>query len=75
MRISDTMRRNDLKYVYYEKLSQPRIASVIARETGARTLLLNPAHNLAKEDMARGLTFISIMEENLENLKTGLECR
>jgi len=25
--------------------------------------------------MGRGITFIEIMEENLKNLKVGLECR
>lgn len=69
------MRRYGLKYVYTEELLNPRVAETIAQETGADVLHLHGAHNISKEDLDRGVTFVSLMEENLKNLRIGLQCR
>ena len=69
------MRANGLKYVFSEELLSPRSAETIAKETGATVLLLHGAHNISKDDFAGGVTFITLMKKNLENLRTGLECR
>jgi zinc transport system substrate-binding protein len=68
------MRSNDLKYVYCEELLSPATADMIARETGAQVLLLNAAHNISKEDFDKQVTFVSLMRQNLVNLKKGLQC-
>lgn len=67
------MRREKLAYVYTEELLSPRVAETIARETGAKVLMLRAGHNVSREDLERGATFVSIMDENLKNLKTGLQ--
>lgn len=69
------MRANGLKYVYSEELLSPRSAETIAKETGATVLMLHGAHNISKDDLAKGVTFIALMKKNLENLRIGLECR
>ncbi len=69
------IRQHELHYVYYEELITPRVAETIAKETGASLLKLNGAHNITKDEMERGVTFLSIMEQNLENLAKGLQCR
>ena len=75
-RLSELMRKmRDLKikYLYYEELINPKVAQMISGETGAQLLLLHGAHNIAKKDLDAGITFIDIMEQNLENLKKGLD--
>jgi zinc transport system substrate-binding protein len=67
------MRSERLNYVYTEELLNPRVAETIARETGAKVLMLNAAHNLSRDDFQRGVSFIGIMEQNLQNLKAGLQ--
>jgi len=69
------MRANGLQHVYTEELLNPRVAETIARETGATLLMLHGAHNISKEDFDRGATFLALMEQNLKNLRTGLQCR
>jgi zinc transport system substrate-binding protein len=69
------MRKNGLKYVYCEELLSPATAEMIARETGAQVLQLNAAHNIGKGALEKGVTFISLMRQNLENLRKGMECR
>jgi zinc transport system substrate-binding protein len=67
------MRREQLNYVFTEELLSPRVAETIARETGAKVLTLRAAHNLTRDEFQRGVTFISLMEQNLQNLKTGMQ--
>ena len=68
------MRSNGLKYVYNEELLSPATAEMIAKETGATVLMLNGAHNVSKEDFDKQVGFLSIMRQNLVNLKKGLQC-
>lgn len=69
------IRANGLKYIYTEELVEPRVAESIARETGAKILKLHGAHNIGRDELASGVTFLSLMERNLENLRLGLQCR
>jgi zinc transport system substrate-binding protein len=62
-------------YIYSEELINPRLAETIARETGAGLLKLNNGHTISKAEMSRGVSFLSLMEENLVNLKKGMQCR
>jgi zinc transport system substrate-binding protein len=68
------MRASGLKYIYCEELLSPATAEMIAKETGASVLLLNGAHNISKQDFDNKVTFISLMRQNLVNLKKGLQC-
>ena len=69
------MRKKGIMYIFSEELLSPRTAEAIAKETGARVLLLHGAHNISRDDLARGVSFITLMRKNLENLRTGLQCR
>src|SRR6185369_1372509 len=69
------MRESGRRYIYSEELLSPRTAEMIANETGAGILMLHAAHNISKDDLAKGVNFISLMKKNLENLRTGLQCR
>jgi zinc transport system substrate-binding protein len=71
----DQVNKDKVKYVFYEELTSPKIAETIAQETKAKMLLLNAAHNLAKDQFESGVSFFDILNSNLENLKVGLECK
>lgn len=73
--LKNKVKQYNIKYIYFEELILPRVSEVISRETGAAMLRLHGAHNVSKEDMGKGITFLSVMEENLKNLKVGLECQ
>jgi zinc transport system substrate-binding protein len=73
--ITKNVRRYGVKYIYYEELVTPKVANIISKETGCGLLMLHGAHNVTREEMQGGVTFTSLMEKNLENLKMGLECR
>lgn len=63
-----------LPYIYYEDLAAPRLAETIASETGAGLLKLSNGQDVSKKDIQSGVSFISLMARNLENLKKGMQC-
>ena len=70
----EQIRTKKIAYVFFEELVSPKVAETLAKETGAGLLLLNPAHNLTKDEFEKNESFVSIMEKNLSNLKIGLNC-
>jgi zinc transport system substrate-binding protein len=73
--IVQTMRQNHVSTIFYEELIQPRVAETIARETGARLLPLSGSHNVTKNEFDHGVTFISILKQDLFDLRKGLQCQ
>ncbi|HWR72529.1 MAG TPA: zinc ABC transporter substrate-binding protein, partial [Nitrospirota bacterium] len=75
VKLINQMKSHSLRFIFTEELISPRIAKIIAEETGADILKLHGIHNVSRENMERGATYLSLMEENLENLRKGLQCR
>jgi len=73
--VIELAKKYKIKVIFFETSVSDELARVLAGEVGARTLVLNPGANLTKEQLKLGKTFFDIMEENLENLKDGLNCR
>lgn len=71
-KLADTCRENGVKYIFFEKLTSPKLSETIAGEIGAGTLVLNDAAGLGQEDIKAGKDYISVMYENIENLKKAL---
>jgi zinc transport system substrate-binding protein len=67
-------RRHNIRVIYYETLVSPRVANTLARETGTRTLELNPLEGLTDQQLQQGKNYVSVMEDNLRNLVQGLDC-
>ena len=74
-RIARLARDERARYVFVETLVSPRLAETVAREIGARTLVLNPIEGLTREEAAAGRDYASLMRGNLEQLRLGLDCR
>lgn len=73
--LTEQVKKNNTGFIFYEELTSPKIAETLSQETSAKMLLLNGAHNLAKDDYDAGATYISLMESNLKNLAQGLICQ
>lgn len=70
--LMETVASTDAQAIFYEELADPKVARVIAEETGVQILLLHGVHNVSMEDLESGKGYIDFMYENLENLKIGL---
>jgi zinc transport system substrate-binding protein len=68
-------RQRKVAAVFFEALVNRRLADTLAREVGARTLLLNPIEGLTREEAAAGKGYLDLMAANLASLREGLGCR
>ena len=73
-RIARVAKEADVKYIFFESLVSPKLAQTLASEIQAQTLTFNPIEGLTKEEMDAQETYFSIMQRNLENLKTAMVC-
>lgn len=72
---ADFVKKNNVKYIFFESLVSPKLAETIAEETGAKTLPLNPLEGLTDQEISSGQNYFSVMRGNLENLKVALSCK
>ena len=71
----DIIKKTGSRVIFHEELVQPKIARVIAEETGAKLLLLHGIHNVSRDELKRGETWLSLMKKNVANLQQGLQCQ
>lgn len=71
-KIVDAVKEDQAPVVYYEELSNHKAADAICAETGAEALLLHSCHNISKAEYQAGVTYLSLMEQNRDNLIEGL---
>ncbi|MGO0058549.1 metal ABC transporter substrate-binding protein [Brevibacillus fluminis] len=69
----ERVKEHHIQYILFETLVSTKVADVIARETGAKTAMLNPLEGLTEADQQAGKDYLSIMRDNLETLKTALQ--
>lgn len=73
VKIIEKMQEDDAKYVFYEEMTDPKAAGIIAEEIGGEILLLHSCHNVSKAEMEEGVTYLSLMKQNAENLGKALQ--
>ena len=69
--VADFVRNNHVRTIYYETLVDPKIATVVAQETGARTAVLDPLEGIAPGSTA---TYVTVMDANLASVIAGQPC-
>ena len=69
----DKMKTEQIPVIYYPELTSHRVAEIISEETGAEPLLLHSCHNVTRREFDSGVTYLDLMEQNVINLKKGLE--
>ncbi|MBW1635609.1 MAG: zinc ABC transporter substrate-binding protein [Deltaproteobacteria bacterium] len=74
-RLVKIVRKTGSKVIFHEELIEPKVARIVAGETGGHLLLLHGVHNVSKDELQRGETYLSLMERNVQNLRQGLQCQ
>lgn len=74
LNLIDIIKDKKYPYIYYEELLMPHTGEIIRQQTGVKMLALNAAHNVGRYDIESGISFLSIMRNNLTVLKLGLKC-
>lgn len=68
----DKVRTDKIPVVFHIELSNEQMCNSISNATGAKKELLNAVHNVSKKDFDAGITYIDLMEHNVEVLKEAL---
>ena len=73
-RVVALIRLTDATTVFFETLVSPRLAETVARETQAKTAVLNPIEGLTPDQAEAGEDYFSLMRANLRALRGALGC-
>lgn len=71
--VIEYINKNKIPVIFYKEYSTGNIAKTISEATGAKMLVFNTVHNVSKDELENGASYISIMKQNLENLKEALK--
>jgi zinc transport system substrate-binding protein len=74
-RLVDEVRATGATTVFSEPLASPALADTVAREAGVATAVLDPLEGLTADEADAGADYFSVMEKNLDVLRTALGCR
>jgi len=74
-RVVELVRRTHATTIFFETLVSPRIAETVARETHAKTAVLDPIEGLTPAEASRRDDYFALMRANLAALRGALGCR
>jgi zinc transport system substrate-binding protein len=74
-RLIDLVRREHVTTVFFERLVSPRLAETVARDAGAKSAVLDPIEGLTPSEQAHGDNYLTLMRQNLRQLRSALGCR
>lgn len=71
--INKFVREHQVKYIFFEELVSDKMARTLAKDAGIETLVLNPVEGLTREQEKAGDNYVTVMENNLQNLLKALQ--
>lgn len=71
-RLIQTVRREGVRYIFFETLTDPKIAALVAQEAGVQTAVLDPLEGVDAEGRQAGLDYLKLMERNADSLAAAL---
>ncbi|NLB60981.1 MAG: zinc ABC transporter substrate-binding protein [Clostridiales bacterium] len=69
----DKVNSEEIPVVFYIEFSNQMLADTVIEATGAKKMLFNTAHNVTQADFDAGITYLEIMQSNLEALREALK--
>ena len=73
--LSAIVKKEHIGYIFFESLVSPKLATTIAGETGAKTIVFDPIEGLTSENQKQGKDYLSLQRDNLRNLRLALACQ
>lgn len=73
--LSAIVKKEHIGYIFFESLVSPKLATTIASETGAKTIVFDPIEGLSSENQKQGKDYLSLQRDNLRNLRLALACQ
>jgi zinc transport system substrate-binding protein len=66
-------RQKQIRYIFFEKRVNDRVAQIVTKELQAQPLILDPLESLSLDEVKQGENYFTIAKRNLENLKIALQ--
>jgi len=66
--LADTVKQQQLPAVLHIEFSNKSVAAAIAETAGVEMKQLHSCHNVTKEEVKSGVSYLSLMEQNIETL-------
>jgi zinc transport system substrate-binding protein len=70
--IIETAKEHNINYIIFENNVNSKIADIVKTEIGAESLTLSNLESISEEDTKNNEDYFSLMERNLETLRTAL---
>lgn len=70
----DKVHKESIPAVFHMEFSNQMLADTICEATGVKKLLLHSCHNVSKEELVGGATYLGLMYRNADTLKEALLC-
>ena len=74
-RLIKVVQEEKVRYVFFETLTDPKLAKLVADETGAEISVLDPLEGLNEEGRKNKLDYLQIMQRNIHNLQIALSAK
>lgn len=74
-RLIKVVQEEKVRYVFFETLTDPKLAKLVADETGAEISVLDPLEGLNEEGRKKKLDYLQIMQRNIHNLQIALNAK
>ena len=65
----DMVRQEHTPAVFYIEFSNQKMADVICEDTGCKKLLFHSCHNVTRQQLDEGVSYLGLMQGNLETLR------
>ena len=70
--LCDMVKKEKIPVVYNIEFSDGKIADAICSSTGAKKMRFHSCHNITKSELDEGVTYISLMYENVNSLREAI---
>jgi zinc transport system substrate-binding protein len=72
--LRDLVEREGVTTIFAEELVSPDVAETLANEAGVTVDVLDPIESLTDAQVEAGHDYVSVMRENLDRLRSALDC-
>jgi len=72
-RMENAIKTGNIPVIFYREFSDQKTAKLLSEKTGAKLLLFHSCENLTQAETDAGATYLSLMQQNLANLKIALD--
>lgn len=68
----DKINAEQIPVVFYIEFSNEKMADIISESTGVKKMLFHSCHNVSRDDIQNGVSYLELMRRNVETLREAI---